>query len=147
MVGITERGNAWLFVGLLSIASTSMAGDFDYIGETQTMLSGMRLPPDVGMFMLVFFRVVAVFVGIKGVTMWYDAANGAQSAQGGGGYRGALVVLLFAVLMFHINKVLAVISNSIPFLPNMTHFFGLFGRENPRNRSRSIGIAGHMPSE
>ena len=127
MVGITERGNAWLFVGLLSIASASVAGDFDYIEETQTILSGLRLPPDVGTFMLVFFRVVAVFVGIKGVTMWYDAANGlsylAQSAQGGG-YRGAIAVLLFAVLMFHINKVLAVISNSIPFLPNMTHFFG-----------------------
>jgi len=110
---------------LLLFCAGASGGQFDYVSQANTFGDAVRLPPGWGPLMLVFFRVVGVLIVFRGVILQYDLSNGGAhhwGAQPGAG-RAVLASYLIGVLVWHADKTLAVISNTLPFVPDLSKVF------------------------
>lgn len=121
-----HKASRLLAAALCIATAPAWADAFDYVAKAGEVGGNLSLPDGWGPMLLVFFRIVGIAVVLRGVILQYDVASmmgGSTTTVHPASQRAPLVHYLTGVLIYHIDYVLAVLSNTLPFLPDLGNIF------------------------
>lgn len=113
----------WIMLGMLLISQIVWGDPFDYTGAAGDVVGEWHLPPGWGPLLLNLFRLIGIVVIMKGVVVQYDIGRQNNMMGNQPSARTVIAHYFVGTLIYHMDKTVAMVAASLPFLPSMGNIF------------------------